>query len=250
MQKMLSLGLALLLAACATKPSGPKIIVSEAGSADAVPALDCPAGGRAVGLPPPDGSSARCMKILPDGRMVSEGPEIFWYPDGGVKERGYNLNGRRDGKWELFNKSGQKTKEVSYRDGVVNGATREFYPSGGLKSEQQYHAGNLHGVSTHYQPNGKVRATQNFSQGVLHGEAKDYFDNGNMKAKGEYNKNTKSGYWTYWYSSGKVCMKGRMIKGERDGYWAYKPIGGDQIFAKYTQGKTADQPLPEAGICK
>ena len=66
------------------------------------------------------------------------------------KENGQFLEGRRHGKWLIYDKSGQLIFEINYKRGIRNGLYRQFNRYGNLDINGFYEDGEYSGQWTYY----------------------------------------------------------------------------------------------------
>jgi antitoxin component YwqK of YwqJK toxin-antitoxin module len=107
------------------------------------------------------------MITVKDG--VMEGEFYHYYPDGKLREKGTNRNGRYYGYHTLYWKNGNiKQKFFINRD--KSGYNYEYYENGKLREMLHYNAkAQLDGKSFTFYPNGRVRDEMNYRNGEREG---------------------------------------------------------------------------------
>jgi antitoxin component YwqK of YwqJK toxin-antitoxin module len=118
----------------------------------------------AYGSPAADGSVADTVK-LGTGLVQLESH----FPDGTVSRRMTYRNGEIDGAFKEYHPNGKVMEEMQYKVGKAMGEKKSYYPSGQLMEEVMYSEGMLHGVQKRYWENGKLKETKTFVYGEGHG---------------------------------------------------------------------------------
>lgn len=177
----------LLLVACGAPrddaPPDPASVTEHERDAvrQALPAdSDAPAG------LPADAEPYRATR--PDGSPVAEGMMLgdepigewtYWHDNGQRAQQGrYRGEGRKDGRWRRWSRSGHLISDGYYRMGEKSGDWSYFYPHGSPSMRGPYVLGERHGRWTHWHPGG-ARA-----------------------AEGPYLRGAKAGLWRQWASDG------------------------------------------------
>ncbi|NWJ95889.1 MAG: hypothetical protein HXX20_08915 [Chloroflexi bacterium] len=68
--------------------------------------------------------------------------------------------------YELY-PSGNLWTEQTYKDGILEGSTREWFPSGQLKSETHLENGGTHSVSRSWYVSGQLESEKYYEYGIL-----------------------------------------------------------------------------------
>ena len=99
------------------------------------------------------------------------------------KEQGKIRNGKKVGRWKIYDKNGRVGSEVTYTNGKKTG------------SEVRYE----------YLENGQLHSKGNYKDGIPEdGLWKYYHENGQLEFKGHYKDNKQDGRWEYFYQDGTV----------------------------------------------
>ncbi len=149
-----------------------------------------------------------------DGRIASEGKFVvgiahgsftFWGWQYGerIKSIGIVESGQLQGPWHASYDPGGPAGDVSYFDGLREGASTTIWKNGATASEGSYHQGELVGRWKFYYDNGQVFIDCGFVDGEYDGEYREFYDNGQAKAEGSYQGGAKQGDWRYWTEDGR-----------------------------------------------
>lgn len=148
-----------------------------------------------------------------DGEKVSDGYQVFKYPNGAVSSEGLIKNGKPEGFWKsyyvtgviksegrrtnhlldsiwvFYDQSGDITEKISYLYGKKNGWYYKYKKESSgvyLWSQELFAGDRKEGVATVFFPDGKVKETIMYSDGKKEGLAKEYDENGNIISLMEY----------------------------------------------------------------
>ncbi|WP_462354933.1 toxin-antitoxin system YwqK family antitoxin [Fusobacterium ulcerans] len=103
------------------------------------------------------------------------------YEKGILIERGTFKNGKRDGLTERFhNDSGKIMESANYKNGVIEGEFKTYYPNGKLEGEVNYKNGNPNGECKGYYENKNIKFTGSFKEGLPDGIWRHYSENGEI----------------------------------------------------------------------
>lgn len=94
-----------------------------------------------------------------------------------------------------YTESDNLKEEISFKDGILNGEHRSFYPSGQLKR------------------------IGNYSEGYYNGTWISFDEKGNKLYEVEYKNDTLIGYFYSWYKTGIIKEKGNYMNNSRIGRW-------------------------------
>ncbi len=126
----------------------------------------------------------------------ARGDSLFYkifYADGTLKREGLLVNNLNQGLWITYNSMGSKIEENYYRDDMLSGPQKTFYPNGTVKEEYQSDSNKIEGIY------------------------KSYYQNGHLKIKGNYVHNNNNGEWIWYYSNDSVSSKTFYADGEVTG---------------------------------
>lgn len=57
--------------------------------------------------------------------------------------------------------------EISYKEGVLHGVSKSWYPCGYPLSEEYYENGGLHGIKKEWFENGKIKSEAKYEHGIV-----------------------------------------------------------------------------------
>lgn len=90
-------------------------------------------------------------------------------------------NGLQEGEWlHYYPETGQVMAEQTFREGLLNGPARQYYPVGvrQLQIEMNYVDGVPEGPYKLYYPNGQLQLEAELKNGSYNGEVKTYAEDG------------------------------------------------------------------------
>jgi hypothetical protein len=90
------------------------------------------------------------------------------------------VNGRVEGKRICYYPSGKKFSEMSFVNGLGEGATTTWYENGTVASTDHMRRGQPHGVQTLYYPSGKKSVETPHVMTVTHGTCRHYLPDGRL----------------------------------------------------------------------
>ncbi|MGV6861322.1 MAG: toxin-antitoxin system YwqK family antitoxin [Putridiphycobacter sp.] len=132
-------------------------------------------------------------RIMAKGKYVNEQKDSLWlYFDnvGQLKSQewytGGKLNGQRVIYYEPFNGQYRVSRFEYYKNGVLDGQFKEYYPNTKLKAEGVYKDGFLSGIVKYYHPNGKIQKVERYAHNVKHGWWVFYDEKGQSVGKKLY----------------------------------------------------------------
>ncbi len=149
-----------------------------------------------------------------------------------------NKNGKKQGEWTYFYKSG-KTKSVgSYKNSRRVGKWEFFYENGKTEQTGQYNKrGKATGTWHWYYPNGEVLREEAFENGKLNGKFVEYDISKNEIVKGQYVAGVRTGLWKY--NIGDEIQEGEYRNNRKTGLWRILFAENKSLKAegKYIDGK-------------
>jgi hypothetical protein len=106
-----------------------------------------------------------------------------WLPDQMVSEGNF-VDSKKDGLWITYFQSGNKSAEISYREGLINGTSKNYNVNGTLASTCEFVNGKQNVIMTTYYPDGKVWTEFMWKDGRIDGPAKTYYPSGKVYEEG------------------------------------------------------------------
>jgi antitoxin component YwqK of YwqJK toxin-antitoxin module/Tfp pilus assembly protein PilF len=98
------------------------------------------------------------------------------------------------GKVVTYYSNGNKSAEIDYLDGLLNGVFRLYYPNGKVQYESNEICNLTHGRLSEFYPNGQVKTDLRFFFDNQDGPYRYFHENGNVKEQGE----SFNGYYHGW----------------------------------------------------
>jgi len=89
--------------------------------------------------------------------------------------------------------NGQKSLEIHYEDGILNGKYTVFYENGQIKFEKNYLNNNIYGITKKYFENGIIESENNYD-GEGNCYVKEYYSNGVLKSEVNFVKCADNGF--------------------------------------------------------
>ena len=159
--------------------------------------------------------------------------------------------------------NGQKMREVTYRDGKIDGEFLEWTPENQLAVADTYKEGRKHAVKIEWHSPGKKKSEGPFlfarqvseetydwwnaavnskvvgKEGAdqRHGHWVWWYPNGMKKMEGEYEHGEPSGKFAWWYSNSQKYIEGHYEHGKQHGSWVWWHANGlTQFKGEYVSG--------------
>ena len=128
----------------------------------------------------------------------------FLTQQGKIVSEGHFVDQQRTGIWVYYHDGSDKILMTeNYKNGVLHGIKKTYYPDGQLAEKANYLNGNLHGEWFMYSEDGVVLEHLTYDNGELHGPAKFYNGKGELVTEGNYKRDMHHGIWKY-YQNGKL----------------------------------------------
>jgi antitoxin component YwqK of YwqJK toxin-antitoxin module len=119
------------------------------------------------------------------------------------KEEGYLEDGKWDGPYVSYYKTGQIEHKGNYKKSRKEGLWRSFRIDGNLMSEGSYKNGIYEGLWRFYHLFGtNLQILKNFKDGKKDGAFKSFYGNGNLMQKGGYKNGKPRGLWIFYEKNG------------------------------------------------
>lgn len=135
---------------------------------------------------------------------------------GKIKEKGYVLDGKRTGMWEVFDRSDVfPQKIISYQNGMYNGSYYEFTERGQLNMKAFYVNNQLDGYFAKYKFSKEV-VTANYKNGKLEGEYREFDERKNFLTKVvNYKDGLQHGRMAFYNEAGEIVAEYQYKNGEK-----------------------------------
>ncbi len=106
-----------------------------------------------------------------------------FYPGGQIQMTGTYKSIRpdnKDGHFVYWYEDGKKQMECDYRDNVLHGTLREWYPGGQEESLQEFRNGLLDGEYMSWREDGSLKLKARYYRGEKHGNFQSFYPTGQM----------------------------------------------------------------------
>lgn len=118
--------------------------------------LQCPTGTHQEGGVKSGLGLVACTKDSTDGTRVFQGPMISLWASGRVEAIGQVQDGRRTGRWTLYDETGFRVGETEFLRGDYHGRRVEYFRSGALKLEENWVNGRRQGTQKSWSATGAL----------------------------------------------------------------------------------------------
>ena len=160
----------------------------------------------------PDGKLKTVSLISKQGKRAVTNS---YFPNGKKMACGIYLNEKKDSTWQFFSElNGTLASEEHYKDGVIDGLSKVFYPEGGLSEQRLYKQGVRDGLWEQYYPEGKLKLKGTYKAGEKQGAFKILYFSGQLMIAGQYISGYPDGIWIYCNEKGTITKKEIYAKGE------------------------------------
>lgn len=195
-----------------------------------------------------------------------DGLNVIYYKDN-IKEIGHWKDGKQNGLFQLYTEEGILVDDANFKEGERDGLTEQFYSdTGKLRVSGNYKNGVLDGEFKAYYPNGNLQREVIYKNGEMNGEYKEYNENKSIRLFGNYKNNLQDGEWKSYledgtlesivnykdgelnglkedyYKNGNVWIRQEFKNNDLDGvYEVYYENGNPQLKAKIKNGQTVEE---------
>jgi antitoxin component YwqK of YwqJK toxin-antitoxin module len=153
----------------------------------------------------PDGKVKTVSQVSMQGIRAST---VSYFPNGRKMASGLYFNEKKDSTWQFFSESnGNVVSEETYKDGVINGMSKVFYPEGGLSEQHFFKQGIRDGLWEQYYLEGKLKLRGAYKAGEKHGPFKTFYTSGQLMISGQYISGHQTGTWTYYNEKGGISKR-------------------------------------------
>ena len=166
------------------------------------------------------------------------------YTEDGVLIDNANFKaGERDGLTEQFyNDTGKLRVSANYKNGVLDGKFKTYYPNGNLQGEVTYKNGEMNGEYREYNENKNIRLSGSYKNNLQDGEWKSYLEDGTLETIVNYKDGELNGLKEDYYKNGNVWIRQEFKNNDLDGvYEVYYENGNLQLKAKIKNGQTIEE---------
>ncbi|MDB2430199.1 toxin-antitoxin system YwqK family antitoxin [Akkermansiaceae bacterium] len=115
---------------------------------------------------------------------------------------------------KILRSNGQVEELWEVEDGKWDGLYFSWAKSGAKKSEKEFKDGKEHGDATVWHENGQMAAEMEYKDGKRHGDFTAWYENGQKSAEGESKDGENHGDLTAWYENGQKKLEGKFENGK------------------------------------
>ena len=195
-----------------------------------------------------------------------DGLNVSYYKNN-IKEIGHWKEGKQNGLFQMYTEEGILVDNANFKEGERDGLTKQFYSdTGKLRVSGNYKNGVLDGEFKAYYPNGNLQGEVTYKNGEMNGEFREYNENKNIRLSGSYKNNLQEGEWKSYledgtletivnykdgelnglkedyYKNGNVWIRQEFKNNDLDGvYEVYYENGNPQLKAKIKNGQTVEE---------
>ena len=105
--------------------------------------------------------------------------------------------------------------KIPFKNGVMEGYSKLYYPSGKLASVATFKNGKVEGIQKDYYENGKLKLELPYKNGVVDGLAKVYYPTGKLMLEENYKNDQLDGIVKRYDESGKIISEEFYKNGNR-----------------------------------
>jgi len=172
--------------------------------------------------------TGKCVTCFKNGQLESQvsivnGKQdtiINYYESGCNQSKLFYVMGKLEGEAILYyDSTGNKTQIEHFKGGIRNGIkiTFENNSSNDTISYINYKNNLLHGVKKEFYPNNKPHRIAEYSFGLQNGSRKTYSNSGKLELEIFFKNGKKHGAWHYYFDSGLEAKLENWSEGEKNG---------------------------------
>ncbi len=173
--------------------------------------------------------SSGCMQVIRNFMQGEEHGVWTYYYDSTqllAWEENYYL-GEKHGKQIYFEQTRDEKGNLkldttlweNYKNGILDGVKRSYFPGSKIKKEISYKAGIFDGPFKIYNDSGVVIEELNYVEGKKDGEAKYYYDDGALLMTENWTNGVKNGEFKVFYYQGNIQVSENYRKGIKEGWF-------------------------------
>ena len=117
--------------------------------------------------------------------------KTYFEDNGALSEKVEVTNGKRNGKYVEYDKTGKLISEATYKNNELNGDLKLYYENNNIMAKVPYKNDTISGEALAYDRDGNKLYSMNFANNKPEGTRTAYYPNGKIK----YIKNYKNGIW-------------------------------------------------------
>lgn len=151
------------------------------------------------------------------------GKWIVWH-ENGVKRMEVGIrDGKANGPAKVWDENGDLSEASEFKDDVMHGPVRRFFPSGKLKMEYENRDGKSEGPVKTYYESGELLSASAFQGDVLHGGEMVYFKSGKIWMENSWKHGVREGRSVSYFCNGIIARNSTYRAGREEdiqGYWS------------------------------
>lgn len=162
-----------------------------------------------------------CPQVVRNHIIGAETGQWFYFYDSTqyvAWEMNYYL-GQKHGLQLYLTKDADTTREEHYKNGLLDGVKKSYYPKSKLEKEINYKDGLMDGAFKAYSTEDKLIQELNYKQGKKNGELKYYYNDGVLLSIEHWNMDVKNGEFKTFYIEGIVQSMENYKKGIPEGWF-------------------------------
>ena len=191
-----------------------------------------------------------------EGVLKNGIPTGYWksyYETGILKSEGRRIENKLDSIWTFYNEKGQKSKLISYQNGMRNGNQILFSENGKILKKDFFKNDTLNGTSYRYHENGRVKNQTFYKNGKKEGRELEWNQDSVLQQMNWYSddvlqqtehfnsvdeSNKKQGIWKEFYKDYTIKTEKQYNSDSLDGYEKnYDEKGNLKQIKKYNNGQ-------------
>ena len=137
---------------------------------------------------------------------IKDGKEKIYYSTGELAYEVTNVNGKREGALNWYDRDGKHLEVIHYQKGKRHGINKLFYPNGKLRAEVMYINDKKEGPYKEYFDTGRLALEVNYRNDRKEGMQKEYYPNGKLYTEVLYKNGYKEGMQIWYDKEGKVIQ--------------------------------------------
>jgi uncharacterized protein len=171
-----------------------------------------------------------------DAQGKYQGDWKLYFRTGELRAEGTYVDGKKEGNWIYFFKEGKVEQKGNYKSDLPSGSWNWFFQDGSTHREDYYRKGKEDGESIEYDREGNLIRKGEYIDGVKMGPW--FYQVNDHKEEGDYIDGEKNGVWIFTYDNGQTNFKGEYLNGIPGGKHKYYYRNGTmRTEGKYKAGE-------------
>lgn len=151
-------------------------------------------------------------KLRASNSWSNNGSKAFnktYSEDGILLAEGIYVDQKKDSIWRIYTEiEGLLLSEETYKNNILNGLTKVYYPETGQLSETlEYVDGNKEGPWITYYENAKIHSEGSFINNQIDGPISYFHLNSQIQVKGQYKSGERVGVWQTYDEDGQLIAE-------------------------------------------